>query len=84
MRIIPVLFIRFPTFLARHKLNITDVNSRIIGEQNKSVYALVIEVDIPKSFDIGKLEEEFEAIRSELNVDVTLKKVDALESLKTA
>ncbi|MDD5084696.1 MAG: ACT domain-containing protein [Candidatus Omnitrophica bacterium] len=64
--------------LADCKLNITDVNSRIIGEGTKSVYALVIEVDVPKTFDIKGLEENYKTLGKELGVDITVRKVGSL------
>lgn len=64
--------------LADYRLNITDVNSRIIGEGTKSVYALVIEVDVPKTFDIKGLEETYKTLGKELGVDITVRKVGAL------
>ena len=34
--------------LADHGLNITDLNSKILGRGRKSVYTLILEVDVPK------------------------------------
>ncbi len=63
--------------LARHRLNITDLNSKLIhGEKN--IYGLLIETDIPKRFPIAKLERELNRAAKSLCVDLSIKPVEPL------
>ena len=65
--------------LAACRLNITDLNSRVVGTGKKAVYAMILEVDVPSGFRIAVLERPFKALRKELGIDLTLKPVEQLE-----
>lgn len=63
--------------LAAHKCNITDLNSKIIGYGPKTIYALLLEVDLPKNETlVSRLKRDLDQIRKKLNVDLTINKVE--------
>lgn len=64
--------------LARHHLNITDLNSKILGEGKQSVFAMLLEVDIPKGFSLRKIDPEWRKLKSQFGVDVRVKRVERL------
>jgi glycine cleavage system transcriptional repressor len=65
-------------FLSNHGLNITDLNSKIIGAKNKSAYALILEVDFPKKpAVIEKLRRGFQALARKLSVTIHLNPIDS-------
>ena len=65
--------------LADHGLNITDLNSKIMGSGRKTAYALVLEVDIPKqSKFVSRLKREFETLQKKLGVTITLSFLDSI------
>lgn len=64
--------------LARSQLNITDLNSKILGKGKKSVFAMVLEVDVPKGFKIKRLEPAWNGLRRRLKVDVSVKPLERL------
>lgn len=64
--------------LAGKKLNITDLNSKILGSKEKPVFAMILEVDIPTGFDLKRLEPSWKKLRSRWGVDITLKPVERL------
>lgn len=64
--------------LAEAKLNITDLNSKILGEGKKSIFAMVLEVDIPKGFNLKRLDSAWKRLKSHLGVDVHVKPVERL------
>ena len=64
--------------LAKKKLNVTDLNSKILGSRKKPVFAMILEVDIPTGFDLKRLEPSWKRLRSRWGVDITLKPVDRL------
>lgn len=64
--------------LAKAKLNITDLNSKILGKGAKTVFAMLLEVDIPKHFNLKRLETDWKRLRRQLGVDVHVKPVERL------
>ena len=65
--------------LAQNKLNITDLNSKLImTKEMKAIYALLIEVDIPKKFLVGRLQQKLQQIAKTLQVDLSLKPVEPI------
>lgn len=60
--------------LADAGVNITDVESRLLGEDTAPVYALVIECAVPA--DLEDLEQRLAAVCAELGVDHTLRALD--------
>lgn len=65
--------------LAHFNLNITDLNSKILSDAQKPVYALVLEVDIPRDFPIPQLERAFTGLQRKLHLDISLKPVENVE-----
>jgi len=65
--------------LARCKVNITDLNTQVVGAQDRPVYVMVLEVDIPEGVDMKELEREFDKIRKELSVSISVRPIEALE-----
>ena len=64
--------------LARAGLNITDLNSKILGAGDKAIYAMVLEVDLPKGFNLNKLDPAWRRLRQKLHVDVHTKPLEHL------
>ena len=65
--------------LAARKLNITDLNSKILGRGEQSLYLMILEVDVPKSHRVEALQSSLRRLASKLKVDLTLKPVDTIE-----
>lgn len=64
--------------LANLGLNITDLNSKILGKGKNTIFAMVLEVDIPRGFSLKRLDPAWEKLRRKLNVDVRIKPVEHL------
>lgn len=64
--------------LAGQGLNITDLNSKILGHGKKAVFAMMLEVDIPKGFPMKKLEPAWNRLRKRLKVEVQIKQAEHL------
>jgi len=63
---------------AKHHVNITDLNSRIIGSRSKASYALIIEVDLPRKPLIRKgIEKAFQQLEKKLQVGIEFHALDA-------
>ena len=64
--------------LAQAGLNITDLNSKILGDGKKSIFAMILEVDIPPGFPLRRLEPAWQRLRKRFQMDVTVKPVERL------
>lgn len=64
--------------LGRMDLNITDLNSKILGSGDKTVFAMVLEVDVPKKFNLSQLEVALKKLTKRLGVDIRLKPLERL------
>lgn len=65
--------------LARRKVNITDLNTQVVGSKDRPVYVMVLEVDIPEEVDRKELDAEFDRIRRELGVSISVRPIETLE-----
>ncbi|MBI3317149.1 MAG: ACT domain-containing protein [Candidatus Omnitrophica bacterium] len=64
--------------LAQNGINITDLNSRILGEGKKAVYASNFEIDIPKRIPLTRLESKLRKLATGLKMDLSLAPVEAI------
>ena len=69
---------RVSNLLARYRLNITDLDSKLISGRPKPIYGLLLEVDIPKRFSVEKLKKDLDGLARSLKVDLTFKPVDPI------
>jgi glycine cleavage system transcriptional repressor len=58
--------------LARHSVNIVDLSTRVAGEPDRPVYAMVLEITIPPEVHPHHLQTELEAKAEELGVTCRL------------
>ena len=73
----PGIVHRISTLLADNSVNITDVNTRVIGENQDPVYAMLLEVILPRSLDPAELDGALQATAAEVGVDASLHPADA-------
>ena len=64
----PGIVYRVAEALAKGGANITDLASRVIGDEQAPVYALMLEVAVPED---ALLERMLEPLRAELDVEIT-------------
>jgi len=65
--------------LAQRKVNITDLNTQVVGSKERPVYVMVLEVDIPESVDRKELDGVFDRIKKELGVSISVRPIETLE-----
>lgn len=65
--------------LAARRINITDLNTQVVGAKDRPVYVMVLEVDVPEEVDMKGLEQEFDRIRKELSISITIRPIETLE-----
>ncbi len=67
----PGILYRVSQTLAEANVNITDLNSRLVGV-DEPVYALLLELVLPAGMGAGELEQKLTAVASDIGVDFTL------------
>lgn len=65
--------------LAENKINICDVETKIIGTKSNPVYVMILEVEIPPEIKIENLEKKLVNLGQELNVEISLKPLEIEE-----
>ncbi len=70
---------RISKAFAECQLNITDLNSKILGTGKKSIYAMMLEVDIPKRFNIKRLEQKLRRLERRLRLELKLRPLERVE-----
>ncbi len=65
--------------LAKYRVNVTDLNTQVVGSRERPVYVMVLEADVPEDVDMKDLEREFDRIRKELAVSISVRPIDSLE-----
>ncbi|MBI3928925.1 MAG: ACT domain-containing protein [Armatimonadetes bacterium] len=74
----PGIVYRVTDLLARRSINITDVNTRVVGEQ-LPVYIMLLEVDVPESIPEREIEEILGKLARELSVDITVRPLETAQ-----
>jgi glycine cleavage system transcriptional repressor len=72
----PGILYRMTDALAATGVNITDLNSRLVGEASSPVYAVLLELAVPDTTDIDGLEAVLRQLASEVGVDLTMRPLD--------
>lgn len=62
--------------LAAQKVNITDLDSRILGQGRKVTYAMLLEVDVPARVPLPKLKDALVRVARRLGIEIQLKALD--------
>lgn len=65
----PGIVHRFTSLLAGWGVNVLDLSTRVIGEPDRPVYAMLLEVSLPAGVDGPALAGELESLARELGVE---------------
>lgn len=69
---------RVSKLIAGHGLNITDLNSKIIGSGRLAAYALILEVDIPKGGGVAEgLKKQLKKLAKTLGVTIAINPIES-------
>jgi glycine cleavage system transcriptional repressor len=71
----PGIVYRVTRALADRKVNITDLNTRLIGTKEEPVYVLMLEAILPAGMAVEDVSELLENLRKELNVEITARSI---------
>ena len=65
----PGIVHRFTSLLAGHGVNVVDLTTRVIGEPDRPVYAMILEVCLPPELDGATLTARLSDLAGELGVE---------------
>ncbi len=65
--------------LGDRKINITDLNTKLIGEKNRPVYVMMIEALLPEGIEIETVEGWMAELKQRLQVDISVRSLLAVE-----
>ncbi|RME39507.1 MAG: amino acid-binding protein [Deltaproteobacteria bacterium] len=75
----PGIVYRVAKELGERHINITDLNTKLIGSEQRPVYVMMLEATLPESLDIDQLEKILEPVRKELGVDISVRSINPVE-----
>ncbi len=69
----PGIVYRVTKELADRKINITDLNTKLIGTVDQPVYVLMLEAVLPQEISLDDLTGLLEHLKKELNVEISVR-----------
>jgi glycine cleavage system transcriptional repressor len=73
----PGIVHRVTTTLASAGVNVVDLTTRVIGDDDRPVYAMVLDVTVPDGVDPGELARQLRDLAGDLGVDCSLHPCEA-------
>lgn len=71
----PGIVFRVTKELAERNINISDLNTKLIGTPEKPVYVMMIEAVLPEGVAVEQVTELLEKLKKELNVEISVRSV---------
>jgi glycine cleavage system transcriptional repressor len=64
--------------LAKRKVSITDLQTKVIGPAAKPVYVMLVEIQVPANLDMDDLRTDLDQLHQDLQVEMTLQDIEAV------
>ena len=71
----PGIVYRVTRSLSERGINITDLNTRLIGSKEEPVYVMMMEAALPAGFTIEEAEALLEKLKKELKVEISVRTI---------
>lgn len=65
--------------LGNRQINITDLNTKLVGGKDKPVYVMMLEALLPEGVDVETVEGWMERLKKDLQVDISVRSLVAME-----
>jgi len=75
----PGIVYRVAQVLGDKNVNITDLNTKLVGSEQRPVYVMVIEAVLPEGIEEEAVNSWFAPIRADLQVDITVRTIPLVE-----
>jgi glycine cleavage system transcriptional repressor len=63
--------------IASYGINITDMNTRVIGPPDNPIYVMILETQVPAKVKLPAVHSELRKLKRKVNVDITLHPVES-------
>ena len=71
----PGIVYRVTKELAERKVNITDLNTKLIGTKEEPVYVMMLEAALPEGIAVEDVAAMLDEIKKELNVEISVRSI---------
>ena len=75
----PGIVYRVASVLGEKKINITDLNTKLVGTKERPVYVLILESTLPEGVTESDVNGWMNPIREDLQVDITVRTIPTVE-----
>ena len=75
----PGIVYRVSKELCNRQINITDLNTKLVGDESRPVYVMMIEAMLPEGIEVEEVEVWMEALKKEMGVDISVRSIMAVE-----
>ena len=75
----PGIVYRVTKELGERNVNITDLNTKLVGTDERPVYVMMIEAILPDSMEPEEVEAIMDSIKSEMKVDISVRTITPVE-----
>jgi glycine cleavage system transcriptional repressor len=65
--------------LGDRKINITDLNTKLVGPPERPVYVMMIEAELPPGTKLGEIAAIMAKLKEKLQVDITVRDITPVE-----
>jgi len=65
--------------LGNRNINITDLNTKLVGDKLKPVYVMMLEAILPESTELEDIEVWMKELKQKLQVDISVRSLTAME-----
>ncbi len=65
--------------LGERNINISDLNTKLIGDESKPVYVMMLEAMLPKDTEVAEVETWMRKLKQELQVDISVRSLATME-----
>ena len=65
--------------LGDHQINITDLNTKLIGTAEKPIYVMMIEAVLPPNIEISEVENWMQELKQQMQVDISVRSLITVE-----
>jgi glycine cleavage system transcriptional repressor len=75
----PGIVYRVSKELGERKINITDLNTKLVGSDERPVYVMMLEAILPEGMESDEVDLIMDDIKTELNVDISVRTITPVE-----
>lgn len=75
----PGIVYRVTRLMASYGINITDMNTRVIGPRKKPIYVMILEMTIPKKVKVQTLKTQLNKLKKAVKVDIALHPAESVQ-----